>query len=169
MRLFSALKELQPTLLIAPPTLYEALEARFYNLPKWQRMAANVTGEVARRVPGRAMRDKLARLIFKQAHEAFGGRMRLMVTGMAPIKRTTLELFERMQLPLFETYGLVECGSVTLNVWGAHKIGSVGRPLPGLRVELAADGEIIVCREHMTALGYFECAEGESERTFIGD
>jgi long-chain acyl-CoA synthetase len=168
-RLFLALKQLRPTILIAPPALYEAFETRFYNQPKWKRVVAQAAGEAVRKLPVRTARERLARLIFKQAYETLGGRMRLMVTGMAPIKRTTLDLFGRMQLPLFETYGLVECGSVALNVPGAHKVGSVGRPLPGLRVELAEDGEIIVRREHMTALGYFECVEGESERTFIGD
>ncbi|HEX8090538.1 MAG TPA: AMP-binding protein [Blastocatellia bacterium] len=168
-RLFLALKQLKPTILIAPPALYEAFETRFYNLAKWRRFVAQAAGEVVRRLPVRTAREKLARLIFKQAYEALGGRMRFMVTGMAPIKRTTLDLFARMQLPLYETYGLVECGSVALNVPGANKVGSVGRPLPGLRVELAEDGEIIVRREHMTALGYFECVEGESETTFIGN
>ena len=168
-RLFRALKDLRPTTLIAPPALYEAFETRFSNLPKRKQLAARILGGAARRLPMRAARERLARLIFKDAHEAFGGRMRFMVTGMAPIKRSALDLFGLMQLPLFETYGLTECGSVSLNVPGAHRPGSVGRLLPGVAVELAADGEIIVRREHMTALGYFQCSDGESERTFIGE
>lgn len=168
-RLFIALKDLKPTLLVAPPALFEAFETRFGNLPKWKQLVARTAGNAARLLPIRAARERFARLIFKQAHEALGGRMRLMITGMAPIKRATLDLFQLMQLPLFETYGLVECGSVTLNVPGAARIGSVGRPLPGVQVELAQDGEIIVHREHMIALGYFQCATGENETTFIGD
>jgi long-subunit acyl-CoA synthetase (AMP-forming) len=93
--------------------------------------------------------------------------MRFMITGMAPTKRSTLKLFARMQLPLFETYGLIECGGVTLNLPGAHKIGSVGRPLPGVSVDLAEDGEIIASRKAAMMLGYFECAPGEAENTFI--
>lgn len=169
LRLFVALKDLKPTMLVAPPTLFEAFETRFYNLPKRKQLAAWAAGNLARVLPARATRKKVARLIFKQAHEALGGRMRLMITGMAPIKRATLDLFRLMQLPLCETYGLIECGSVTLNVPGASRIGSVGRPLAGVQVELAPDGEIIVRREHMTAVSYFECAQGENETTFIGD
>jgi long-subunit acyl-CoA synthetase (AMP-forming) len=93
--------------------------------------------------------------------------MRFMVTGMAPIKRSTLELLARMRLPLFETYGMIECGSIALNVPGAHRLGSVGRPLPGIEVELAADGEIVIHKEHTIACGYFQCADGEAERTFL--
>lgn len=167
-RLFPALKNLKPTMLVAPPMFYEALETRVFNLPKGRRLAAQIAGSLARMLPAASARKKLSSLIFKQLYEAFGGRMRFMVSGMAPIKRSTLDLFARMQLPIFETYGLVECGSVSLNVPGAHKVGSVGRPLSGVHIELAGDGEIIVRRDHMTALGYFECAEGESERTFIG-
>jgi long-subunit acyl-CoA synthetase (AMP-forming) len=168
-RLFLTLKDLKPTMLVAPPALFEAFETRFYNLPKWKRAAARAGGVAARLLPARAARERAAQLVFKQAHEALGGRMRLMITGMAPIKRATLDLFGLMQLPLFETYGLVECGSVALNVPGASRVGSVARPLPGVRVELAEDGEIIVWREHMTAVRYFECAAGENEATFIGD
>lgn len=168
-RLFRALKELHPTILIAPPTLYEAFETRFSNLPKWKRLIAQVAGDAALKLPIESARQKVARLFFKEAYETLGGRMRFMVTGMAPIKRSTLDLFARMQLPLFETYGLIEFGSVALNVPGAHKIGSVGRLLPGVQVEIAEDGEIIAHREHMQTHGYFECAEGESEKTFIGN
>jgi long-subunit acyl-CoA synthetase (AMP-forming) len=62
----------------------------------------------------------------------------------------------------------MEFGSVSLNVPGESRIGSVGKPLPGVRVELAPDGEIIVHREPTVARAYFECAPGESERTFLG-
>jgi long-subunit acyl-CoA synthetase (AMP-forming) len=117
--------------------------------------------------PSKSVRERLARLVFKQVYEALGGRMRFMVTGMAPIKRSALELFRLMQLPLFETYGMTEFGGITLNAPGANKIGSVGRPLPGVRVELAADGEVIAVREHRMADHYFECADGEDEATFL--
>ena len=168
-RLFHALKDLRPTILIAPPTLYEAFEIRFCNLPNWKQLAARFLGQAARWIPVRPMRERMARILFKDAYEALGGRMRFMVTGMAPIKRSTLDLFALMQLPLFETYGLTECGSVALNTPRAHRVGSVGRLLPGVNVELAADGEIIVSREPMTTLGYFQCSGNENEITFIGE
>lgn len=167
-RLFRALKDLHPTILIAPPMLYEAFETRFYNLPRWKRRTAKVLGTVAGSLPSRSLREKAARLLFKNAYEALGGKMRFMVTGMAPTKRSTLELFQLMQLPLFETYGMTEFGGIALNLPGANKLGSVGRLLPGVRAELACDGEVIAIREHRIASGYCECAEGEENQTFIG-
>jgi long-subunit acyl-CoA synthetase (AMP-forming) len=62
---------------------------------------------------------------------------------------------------------MIEFGGITLNFPGANRLGSVGRPLPGVRVELAADGEVIAVREHRIASDYFDCAEGESEKTFV--
>ncbi len=167
-RLFRALKDLHPTVLIAPPVLYETFETRFYNLPRWKRVAAEFAADVALKTPLPGLRAKMAAAIFKQAYETLGGRMRFMVTGMAPIKRSTLNFFRRMQLPLFETYGLIECGSVALNLPAARRLGSVGRLLAGVNVEIAEDGEIIVKKEHTISVGYFECADGEAERTFIG-
>jgi long-chain acyl-CoA synthetase len=168
-RLFRALKDLHPTLLIAPPMLYEALETRFYNLPAWKRRTAKILGALVGALPSRPLREKAARALFKDAYEALGGKMRFMVTGMAPIKRSTLELFRLMQLPLFETYGMTEFGGIALNLPGANKLGSVGRLLPGVRVELRPDGEVIAIREHRIASGYCECAEGEEKQTFISD
>src|ERR1051326_363746 len=166
-RLFRALKDLHPTVLIAPPMLYEAFETRFSNLPAWKQWMARTVGTIAHALP-RPLSEKLARRIFKDAYEALGGRMRFMVTGMAPIKRSVLELFRLMQLPLFETYGITEFGGGALNVPRANRLGSVGRLLPGVRVELASDGEVIAVREHRIASTYFECDEGEAEATFIG-
>lgn len=167
-RLFRALKDLSPTVLIAPPMLYDGFETKFMNLPRWKRTVAKAIGSILRRLPSRTVRQKLAGIIFKEAYDTLGGKMRFMVTGMAPVKRSTLELFALMQLPLFETYGMTEFGGIALNFPGANKLGSVGLPLPGVRVELAPDGEIIAVRAHRIALGYFECAEGEQEGTFLG-
>jgi long-subunit acyl-CoA synthetase (AMP-forming) len=166
-RLFRALKELHPSILIAPPMLYEAFETRFFNLPQWKQRAAGFLGRLIRMVPARSLRHKLARILFKDAYEALGGRMRFMVTGMASIKRSTLDLFHLMQLPLFETYGITEFGGVALNVPAANRPGSVGKLLPGVRVELAPDGEVIAIRKYRIASTYFECADGEAESTFI--
>ena len=168
-RLFRALKELRPTILIAPPTLYEAFETRFDNLPAAKRYTAKILADLALAIPVPSARKKIARLLFRNVYDALGGRMRFMVTGMAPIKYSTLRLCRRMQLPLFETYGLIEFGSVSLNLPGANRLGSVGRLLPGVDLEFASDGEIVVRREDTLALGYFACAPGESERTFIAN
>jgi long-chain acyl-CoA synthetase len=153
--LFRALKELHPTILIAPPLFYEAIESKFYALPAWKRLAAQSAGILISLARPKHLRSKLARVVFREVYQLLGGMMRFMVTGMAPIKRSTLELMSRMQLPVYETYGLTEFGSISLNLPGACKLRSVGRPLPGVEIEIASDGEIIAHREHSIAQGYF--------------
>lgn len=167
--LFRALSELAPTLLIAPPLFYETIETRFYNLPPFKKWLAYAWAGLLGVVPQPDLRKRLARLVFSDVYSALGGRMRFMVTGMAPIRASALRLFQRMQLPVYETYGLTEVGSISLNVPGAARRGSVGRTFPGVNLTFAVDGEIIVSRDYPLATGYFECAPGEQERTFIGD
>jgi len=57
--LFRALKELRPTLLIAPPALYEAFESRFDNLPPGKRWMAQIVADIALAIPIRSMREEL--------------------------------------------------------------------------------------------------------------
>jgi long-subunit acyl-CoA synthetase (AMP-forming) len=169
LRLFRALKELRPTILVAPPMFYEGFSARFQSLPQWKRGLARAGATALRAVPSRTLRGRAARLLFREVYEALGGRMRFMITGMAPTNLSTLELFANMQLPLYETYGMIECGSVAFNRPGAHRIGSVGRLLPGTEIDIGKHSEILVRKEHPVTQGYFECAEGEAERTYLAD
>jgi long-chain acyl-CoA synthetase len=64
---------------------------------------------------------------------------------------------------------MVESGSLTYRPPGSKKYGSVGKPLDGVEFRFESDGEIIVRRERSLTKKYFQCAEGESERTFIDD
>ncbi len=169
LRLFRALKELRPTILVAPPMFYEGFSARFQSLPQWKRGLARAGAMVLRAVPSRALRGRGAGLLFRDVYAALGGRMRFMITGMAPTNLSTLKLFASMQLPLYETYGMIECGSVAFNRPGAHRIGSVGRLLPGTEIDIGKHSEILVRKEHPVTQGYFECAEGEAERTYLAD
>jgi acyl carrier protein len=90
-----------------------------------------------------------------------------MWTGMAPIKNTTLDFFRRLRLPLYEAYGLTECGAITTNTPRHHRRGSVGRPITEGSVLVAADGEIMVRQEHLQTTGYLECEGDEEARTFV--
>jgi len=92
----------------------------------------------------------------------------MLVTGMAPIRPNVLGLFDRMQIPLSEAYGMVEAGVMTFKPGGRKDHRSVGRPVRDVRFSFGEDGEIFVHRPHPVALRYFQCAEGENERTFRG-
>ncbi len=75
----------------------------------------------------------------------FGGRLREAVTGAAPIGKEILEFFYGAGIPVMEGYGMTETATVaTTSTPENHKFGSVGRPLPGVEVKIADDGEILI-------------------------
>jgi long-chain acyl-CoA synthetase len=91
----------------------------------------------------------LERLVFAKLgaalQQALGGRMRLMVSGGAPLSRAINWFFRDAGITIFEGYGLTEtsAGSV-VNRPGRQKIGTVGTPLPGTEVKIAEDGEVLL-------------------------
>jgi long-chain acyl-CoA synthetase len=83
-------------------------------------------------------------------------RARLLVSGAAPIDPELLWWFDAIGLPIAEVYGQTEdCGPTSLNPPGHIRFGTVGRPLPGVEVRIAGDGEILV-RGGNVSIGYFE-------------
>ncbi len=67
--------------------------------------------------------------------------MKIAITAAAPINPDLVKFFMAIGVPLFELYGLSETtGPATTNVPGAVKVGSVGKPLPGVEAKLAEDG-----------------------------
>jgi long-subunit acyl-CoA synthetase (AMP-forming) len=168
LNLFDAMKALDPTVLIGPPVLYQMVYAQFEKLPGWRRGLLSATGRVLSWIPFARLRDSAARSLFRAFRGQFGRRMRMLVTGMAPIRRNLGQFFETMQLPLSESYGMVEAGSITFRPPRSRAYGSVGKVLPGIRLSFEEDGEIIVHRDVPLTLRYFQSAPGENERTFIG-
>lgn len=166
-QLYPAMKLLQPTVLIAPPILYQLLHTRF-SAQESKNWRQTLIGGFASFPLGRTLRRKIAQFAFKEAHAIFGGKMRLLISGMAPLSRNTIQFFERMQLPLCESYGLAEAGSLTYRPPFSKKYGSVGKPLAGVTISFEADGEIIVHRKKFLTRRYFQCAPGENESTFTG-
>ena len=92
--------------------------------------------------------------------------LRFIAVGGAPVSVTLLRRAARAGLPVFEGYGLSEAASVvTLNHPGELRIGSVGRPLPGIAVSIADDGEILLYGEDMF-LGYLGGEDRGGSRTW---
>lgn len=167
-QLFAAMPALHPTVLIAPPILYQMLHAEYEKYPPWKKALWRMLGQALSLLPSSRMRQAIARVLFHEFYKQFGNRIRLLVTGMAPIRRNIGNFFAQMQLPLCESYGMVEAGSITYRPAHCKEYGSVGKLLRGIDVSIEADGEIIVQRKNPMTLRYFQCAEGENERTFVG-
>jgi len=97
----------------------------------------------------------LRRLIARQVLDRFGGRLRVAVSGGAPLASTVARFFIGLGLPLTEGYGLTETSPVLTNTRPADCIpGSVGRPLPGLELRIGPDGELLA-RTPGLMLGYW--------------
>jgi long-chain acyl-CoA synthetase len=86
---------------------------------------------------------------------------------MAPIRRDIGSFFALAQLPLCEAYGMVEAGVMAFRSAGSKEYASVGKPLRGVDFSIQEDGELVVTRAAPLTLRYFQCAEGENERTFL--
>jgi long-chain acyl-CoA synthetase len=167
-QLMAGITTLHPTILVAPPMYFQMIYTRFVNFPPFKKAAWTFLGNLLSFIPIPRLRRALAEILFGEFYRQFGGRMRLLITGMAPIKRDVATFFAKMQLPLCETYGLMETGSLTYRPANSKKFGSVGKPVPGVGLEFTEDGEIIVRREKSLTKRYFQSVEGENERTFIG-
>ena len=70
--------------------------------------------------------------------------MRVAASGAAPLSKDLAEFYEAIGMPLIEGYGLTEGGVVTFNPLDRPKPGSIGKPLPGVEVRIAEDGELLV-------------------------
>jgi len=178
------LAEVQPTLFGSVPRLYEKAHSRIYGEisrkpPVVQRLfrwavsvgKARVRRQLAGEPPAAALelQAKVAdRLVFRRIRAAFGGRVREMITGAAPIDREILEFFWAVGLPIYECYGLTEATVVThLNSPGATRLTSVGKALPGIECTIAADGEILI-RAPSVFRGYFRDPEATAATIIDG-
>lgn len=84
-------------------------------------------------------------LVLRRVRAALGGKLHYLVCGSAPMPPPLLKFFAALGLPVFEAYGLSECiVPLAANTLAAFRQGSVGRPLHGIELRLAGDGELLV-------------------------
>jgi long-chain acyl-CoA synthetase len=170
------LMEVRPTILCAVPRFYEKVHDRvaqsIETMPDRRRRLAKWALRVGveemnhrtrgRRLPlGLRLRHWLAHvLVLRKIRAKTGGRIRLLVSGGAPLGRETNEFFNSLGFTLIEGYGLTETSPViTLNRPGAVKIGTVGQAISGVEVRIAPqDGEILA-RGPIIMMGYFNRPE----------
>ncbi len=111
----------------------------------------------------RAQHALADRLVLSKIRGLFGGRLRLALTGAAPIDPEILSFFGGAGVFLREGYGMTETSAVaTLNTLDEFKPGTVGKPLPGCEVRIAEDGEVLM-RGANIFKGYYRNEEATRE------
>jgi len=103
------------------------------------------------------------RLVLSKVRGAFGDGLRVGLTGAAPVSREILEFFDACGVLVLEGYGLTEtCAASTLNTAEEHRFGTVGRPLPGVEIKVADDGELLISGPNVFA-GYYRDEQATEE------
>lgn len=141
-RVFGALRAESPTFVIGPPIFYDAVLQLF----------------------GKAGGGA-------SLGEFLGGKVRFMITGMAPIRRSVLEAYWSAGIKLLEAYGMTESGMIAWNTEedGGHRVGAVGRLIDPESVEFQPDGELHIRRAAPLSLGYFGVDGEIAAQTFRPD
>ena len=102
---------------------------------------------------------KIARkLIFSKWQEALGNNLEFMISGSAPLQPRLIKVFTAAGIPVYEGYGMTESSpGATLNDLrnNSLKIGTVGKPLKGVEIKIADDGEILM-KGHCVMQGYYK-------------
>jgi long-chain acyl-CoA synthetase len=174
-KLPKAMREVRPTVLVGVPRVYEkirqAVESQSALSPVKKRILAWAVrlGSAYRvtvydgRKPTSLMWKLAAKLVYSKVAEAFGGRVRIFVSGGAPLGIDTAQWFASVGIALWEGYGLTETSPViSLNTPAHHHLGSAGYPLPNVELKLAEDGELLV-RGPSVFVGYWQKPEATAE------
>jgi long-chain acyl-CoA synthetase len=178
-RVPEALAAVRPNVLPAVPRVYEKVHANTLGEIERSGGLQRRIGLWALRVGARASRlrreggsvrgvlalkERLAeRLVFSKVRERLGGRLRVGVSGAAPLSTDVMEFFHALGVPVIEGYGLTEtASSATVNEPDDFRIGTVGRPVEGAEIRVAEDGEILI-RSDAVFAGYYKEPEATAE------
>ncbi|CAH0498386.1 long-chain fatty acid--CoA ligase [Novosphingobium sp. CECT 9465] len=179
-KLASNIEEVRPTIMVVVPRLFEVLRTRIMKQVEKQGKVANYLMDRAlnigtRKASGRnriidaPMNLILERTLRPKIRARFGGRMKAMVSGGAPLNPDVGVFFDAMGLTMLQGYGQTEAGPVISCNRPSAGLGmdTVGPPMKGVEVRIAEDGEILV-RGELVMHGYWR-NDADTARAIPGD
>jgi long-chain acyl-CoA synthetase len=169
----------RPTMVASVPRIFEKIYAKIHEQaaagsPAKQKIFAWAVG-VGRQV-SRLRRDRqpvplrlqvehrvAQKLVFDKLRAKLGGRIRVFITGGAPIAKEILEFFDAADITILEAWGMTETSAAgTINLPGAVRFGSIGRPFQGVELRLDTDGEMLI-RGNNIFSGYYKDDKATAE------
>ncbi len=174
-KLVSNIEEVRPTIMVVVPRLFEVIRARMLKALEKQGRAANFLLRQALRIGNkpqlglldRPMDFAVEKLLRPKIRARFGGRLKALVSGGAPLNPDIGLFFQSLGLNLLQGYGQTEAGPVIScnRPRAGIRMDTVGPPLPNTEVRIADDGEILV-RGELVMHGYWR-AEAETRRVLV--
>jgi long-chain acyl-CoA synthetase len=174
-----ALPAVRPTVFPSVPRVYEKVHtgvtAKFAEATGAKRRLIDWALAAGRRVSALrqagenvpfslAMQHRVAdRLVYSKVKDRLGGRIRICVSGGAPLAKEIIEFFHALDILILEGYGLTECTTAaTVNRPTRFRFGTVGPPMPGVELRIADDGEVLIKTDTIFR-GYFKDEEATRE------
>ena len=174
-KLPQAMRAVRPTVFVGVPRVFEKIrqevERQASLSPVKKRLLAWALGVGAGhrdtvydgRRPSSLLWKTVDKLVYSKVREAFGGRVKVFVSGGAPLGIDTANWFASVGIALWEGYGLTETSPlIAVDNPVTHRMGSVGKILGNLECKLAADGELLV-RGPSVFAGYWQKPETSAE------
>ena len=170
-RLAENMKDAKPTILISVPRVYEKIHAKIVSgverAPAIRRAIFNWSYKIGRnasllRYNNNSLSFLLKikysiakKLVFDKVKNTFGGDIKNLISGGAPLSKELGEFFYALNIVILEGYGLTETSPIiTCNRADAYRFGTVGQPLDNVEVKIASDGEIL-CKGPNVMKGYY--------------
>ena len=182
--LFENIREVQPTFLTAVPRIFEKIHAKIMDtvsemtgikksLAEWSIAVGMQTvpyRQASKELPFMlGLKYKIAdKLVLNKFRAALGGKVRACSSGGSALSKEVGSFFCGIGISIIEGYGLTETSPVmTIGHPSFFKFGTVGKPIPGVEVKIAEDGEIL-CKGHCVMQGYYKNEEATNESIVDG-
>jgi long-chain acyl-CoA synthetase len=180
-RLPMDLASFKPTFVLAVPRIFEKIyngaEARAEAAGKGKifKKAVDVAIAYSEALDKKGMSPVLKfkhaifdKLVYSKLRAGMGGNVEAAISGGAPLGVRLGHFYRGAGVAILEGYGLTETtAGATLNLYGAHRVGSVGKPIPGTSIKIADDGEVLI-RGPIVMQGYWQ-NEAANTEVFDGE